>query len=217
MKYPGVFSEWTYMKSLYKALITKNNFITVPMSFVELKDGEDLPERKNLPFINSPHKYRYLQPIPYIQNSDIDDCTNGYLFLLDPMLQNPKYAYMYNGHKNKVHKLDELHVSAIISNISDRDIIYECSRNEIEATKICQAFDDGDSIELVDASIKGMYENIDKKYERDLLVDIILGWLAGTLTLTDDLLSKLNEYYYQVNAKNFYLLPMVLYVLKQLS
>ena len=60
MKYPGVFSEWTYMKSLYKALITKNNNITVPMSFVELKDGEDLPERKNLPFINSPYKYKYL-------------------------------------------------------------------------------------------------------------------------------------------------------------
>jgi hypothetical protein len=141
------------MKSIYHALKTKNNRITVPMSFVEIKDGFDLNERKNLPFYNTPYRYKYLQPIPYIINSDIADCTHGYLFLLDPTLQNIKYSYMYNGHKNKVHKLDELHLAAIVDNIHDKDIVYEANRNEIEATQICQAFDDGDSFELSDASI----------------------------------------------------------------
>ena len=132
----NVFSEWTYINSIYHAVKTKNK-ITIPMTFFEIKDGCDLAEKKNLPFINTPHHYMYLQPIPYIQNSDIADCTNGYVFMLDPTLHDKKYFYMYMGHKNKVHKLDQLHLEMISENLTNEDLVFECRRNEIEATEVC--------------------------------------------------------------------------------
>ena len=84
--------------------------------------------------------------------------------------------------------MDELHLQMIAQNLSNGDMVYEANRNEIEATKICQVFEEDGDLDIVDASLEGIYKNVDGRYKRDLLIDIIFKYLENTLTITDDLL-----------------------------
>ena len=46
------------------------------------------------------------------------------------------------------------------------------------------------------------------------MLDIIMRYLDDTLSIDDELLKKLNEYPYTNDAKNYCLIPIVLYILK---
>ena len=187
------------------------------MTFLAIYDDPNIiMESKNLPFFRANQTFRMAGVSEYIQNTDIADCTPGWHFILDPYLDNPKFRYSWDGHKNKVHKMDELHLQMIAQNLSNGDMVYEANRNEIEATKICQVFEEEGDLDIVDASLEGIYKNVDGRYKRDLLIDIIFKYLENTLTITDDLLKQLNEYFYDISMKNYTLLPIVIYIIQMM-
>ena len=65
-KNPNIFKEWSWRKSLFNAVITKNK-ITVPMTFLAIYDDPNIiMESKNLPFFRANQTFRMAGVIEYI-------------------------------------------------------------------------------------------------------------------------------------------------------
>ena len=122
-------------------------------------------------------------------------------------------------HFHKVHILDDLHLARLEPFINPGDIVYECSRHELEPTKIYVAqngvMEDGtECTELHDASLPAIFESNIKLDHMDLLY-ILKDFLKGTLEINDALLKKLNDYYYPQTVQSYILMPLVIYALRK--
>lgn len=122
-------------------------------------------------------------------------------------------------HFHKVHILDDLHLARLEPFINPGDIVYECGRHELEPTKIYVAqngvMEDGtECTELHDASLPAIFESNIKLDHMDLLY-ILKDFLKGTLEINDDLLKKLNDYYYPQTVQSYILMPLVIYALRK--
>lgn len=75
--------------------------------------------------------------------------------------------------------------------------------------------DDDESVPYV-ADLKSFIsdEGHDEFSDAGLLLNIVKGYFNKTLTVSDDLLSELNEYYYANDVRTYILLPIVIYILQ---
>lgn len=122
-------------------------------------------------------------------------------------------------HFHKVHILDELHLARLERFINPGDIVYECNRHELEPTKVYiaenSALDDGtECTELYDMSLPAIFDSNITLDNMDLLY-ILKDFLKGKLVVNDELLSKLNDYYYPQTVQSYILMPLVIYALRK--
>lgn len=173
----------------------------------------------------------YRGAIAQVASADFIDKINEYYSLnisavketiLDEYIETPKVREINNlrffknvDHYHKVHKLDALHLKRLEQFISVGDVVYECYRHELEPTKVYLAVEGTEGYsEYKDISLPGIFSS-DEEIEGMYLLYIIKSYLKGTLSITEDLLEKLNDYYYEQNIQTYILMPMVIYVLKQ--
>ncbi len=57
-------------------------------------------------------------------------------------------------------------------------------------------------------------EGQDEYADADLLLNIVKRYFNNTLTISDDLITRLNEYYYANDIKTYILLPIIIYILQ---
>ena len=118
-------------------------------------------------------------------------------------------------HYHKVHILDELHLARLEDYIKPGDVVYECYRHELEPTKVVEAVDiNGQYTELRDISLPGLMEN---NYVIDdmRIFYIIKDYLNGNLSVDEDLISELSDYFFEQDIQNYILMPILIYILKQ--
>lgn len=145
----------------------------------------------------------------------------------DIVLYRNKYFYEPIGiqlfknvdHYHKVHIMDNLHIARLEPFIKNGDIVYECNRHELEPTKISIAVSAVENnkkvIELHDASLPDIMNENYFKFENMDFLYLIKDYLKDNLVVNEDLLSKLNNFYYPQNVQTYILMPLLIYILKK--
>lgn len=211
--FPKVYKEQLYRNSIFKNIQMQDPNLSYAETFLVM-DETNLKFIRNLPFFNSPREYFVIRPV----NDDGTglDYTNAFL----PFFETKLELFKDVDHFHKVHILDDLHLADREEYIKSGDIIYECKRHELEPTKVCIALDAKDEktgecyTEIRDISLPALMSGTYKFDGMDLFY-IIKDYLNDKLEVTDDLLKKLNEYYYKLNVQTYLLMPLIIYILKQ--
>ena len=230
-EYPGVYSEDGYRHSIYYAFETSNlNCLDkIYSSFFEIS-AYDLNKPLNLPFFTSSEKY-YLLSVNDKFNIDfwfgafnwiwdnedmlyLDDIDKKYKYVSPTTDGDGLITYLYNA-------------GAIDSNgspiqSSGFDLInnnfYQIKnsndyQNIIGIKRIPDKEDsypyDSDFISLMSSS---SYEETN-----DLLFNIMYNYFNKSLVIDSDLLTNINNYYFENKKKNYILLPIIIFILKNNS
>lgn len=152
------------------------------------------------------------------------DAENGNtpLVIRNDLFEQPIGIQMFRNvdRYHKVHVLDPLHIARLEPFIKAGDIVYECNRHELEATKMSlavTAFDDDGSeyTELRDCSLPAIMDNDYYEFDNMDMLYIIKDYLKGKLTVDEALLSKINDAYYPQSIQTYILMPLVIYAIKK--
>jgi len=233
-----IYKELIYRKSLFKAVENQNNCCTFDTSFLQVTS--DVLRTRNLPFFASNGPYKLMD----IGNRNPGESVNMWSLLTGDefhsfgkddewhRLTPERYNILLTDDSLITNDEDMRIKTELERNIKIGDSIYilgSGSPTELEYPKEAYYIypstgklpdnnatteEDGTLIQI-DLNYALSYSNTDTWYEQDLLFRIIKEWVNDKFTLTADLLTELNNYYYEINARNYILIPLVIYILQQ--
>lgn len=205
-EFPKFFNESIYRNSIFRNIQTQNKDINFESNFIEAS-MVNVKTTRNLPFFQSQFDFYSIKPL---ENSDITFYTDAYpLFFND-------VQFIDVPHTRKVHKFDDIHLSRLSDYLKKGDIVYECNKHELNITNVAIVEDISyGKVSIKDISLKSILEKENKLLDDNVLVKIIKDYLNESLELNDDLLKKINNYYYSDNIQEYILIPLVIYCLKK--
>ena len=208
----NVYSEKLYRKSIFHSVTEKRLEILNENIFMDIKTT-DLREIRNLPFFMSDQVFKVISPIDTSRNDYM-----AYLNAVNVLFGNKFEKFADVDHYHKVHKLDPLHLARIEPFIKNGDIIYECSNHELEPTQACIVVENKTNIgefELFPLTLETLIKYPGLVEDSDL-IEFIYAFINGDLTASSELLDNLDSMYFEPSIKNYILLPIIIYILKEL-
>jgi hypothetical protein len=215
------FTDLGYMKSIFRKVETQDKELIFENSFMGIIEY-NLRETRNLQFFHTADDYR----VAHIYNNN---SFYPQAFHILEQKYHQKFESLPNSHKF-------VNESDIPEDIQNGDILYRISpTNEYIPIDVVKVFDDEhilpitfnflmktekeleDYLEgLEDEEIDSIKEILNNYLNNSqFLFGLIKSYLLGNLTIDENLLKKLNNYYYDVSFKNYILMPIVIYILKR--
>lgn len=217
---PDVYSENMYRNSIFRAVEVQDNSLSFNDNFIDVSEY-DLKCTRNLPFFLSPYNFKLISPVPEIHGED-GTISFNYLNTMPLFFGDGKTLFKDVDHQHKVHILDELHIARLDGILKNGDILYECYKNEIIPSKITRAVEveeNGEKfLEINDISIEKFInpkQELPEYMQYSEIFDIIRKYLNGSLSISDDIVSILNKYYYKQTLQMYILIPLLIFILKE--
>lgn len=216
--FPSIYSERGYRKSLFYAVEMQDSTVMNPVesSFLEISPY-NLNMPLNLPFFSSGDTYHlidvyhqdsktfWLSAFDYLYKDE-----SSVAILCDPQYKFTGSIVEYFNNLPKT-ETGELTPEA---NISGDSVFYQIPQGQYYPSDLYYLSNDGT---VSDAKITSMITNGSNTItDSDLLFSIIKCYINGALTVTDSVLSVINSHYYEPSIKTYFLLPMVIYALKNM-
>jgi hypothetical protein len=121
---------------------------------------------------------------------------------------------------HKVPKMDEAHLSVIADGLKLGDIVVEIGRHDLDINKIAIVLEhicnDGNVKKTITEISMDKLMSCDMPIPNQELFYIIKDYLNGILFLTDDLLKKINNMYFEYGLRSYILIPILIYILKDI-
>ena len=196
-----IYSENVYRKSLFKAVERQKNTIgdLAEYFFVSYKNLRT----RNLPFFFSPSPYKLLDM--GIEHTDM------YLNSFHIILGNEKATLSTTDKYHKFIAPEDLNDPEYEYNIKVGDILYQMPPKGLLPVGVYYVADGG---YVLDASLKEMIAN-EEIYSNDFAFNLIKSYINNQLDITDDLIAQIDDFYPEYNVKNYILIPILIYILKQ--
>lgn len=201
---PEFFNDKGYIDSIFRKVETQNPVLTFENSFMGVLRNFDINQTRNLPFFHSGEPYRV---------GRVYDGNESYLESFHILNQNYWQPFWELDSKYKFSSTNEL--SERSDDFKNGDVIYWLSEDSPIIPK--DVFLVGDNYFSI--SFNSLMRDLagTKAYlVNEPLFSIIRSYLKDQLTLTEELLTLLNSFYYELTFKNYILVPLVIFVLKQL-
>lgn len=225
-EYPGVYVERGYRDSIFYA-VEKDNLSRLDKvygSFFEVS-AYDLGKPLNLPFFTSSEKY-YLLDVNHPYNADfwmgafnwIWDNEDKLYYTIDKKYKyySPKTSndglveYLYNAGAIDEQGNPILNSGFQLTDTTFYQIKTSDNYNDVIGMK---RIPNKENAEPFDADIISIISNnIDTG---DTLIQILNSYFNKTLTITDDIINEMGDYYFENTIRNYLLLPMIIYIFQQ--
>ena len=212
--YPFIYNEDAYRNSIYYA-VEVNDFevLNFTSSFAGIS-AFNLSEPLTLPFFTTGEEYKLIEL--FNPNPEPKNATFWYgAFHL--VLGNENELFGDIDFWKKFIDIDDLDELDECYEINSGDILYQMHKDNpvapINAYYVI-ANENGEG-ELVDANINEMIQDTTHFNEDSFFMfNIIRGYFNKSLTISEEMLKKINNYYYKKTINNYLLLPIVIYILK---
>ncbi len=200
----NIYSEKTYRKSIFKSVEVQNNCCEFETSLFQVIDNK--LRTRNLPFFCSTGPYKLLD----INNRE----PANSLYMWPIICGSESKVYGRRSKYESFENFDELDGEYEL-HLKPRDILWQTVAGQEYPIEVYYIPEDGN---VISANLKEVLDSSDKYFEDDdenLMFSIVKSYINDSLSIDDDLMTKLNKFYYENNAKNYILVPLVIYILKQ--
>jgi hypothetical protein len=200
----NIFSDFAYYNSIYRKLETMEPF-SFENSFMVFDELTDLKKTRKLPFFHGTQTYRTIQVVNSTINS-YHNLAKGFHILYQNYNQTiATYSQQYRFPND--HEV----VNSDIAGFQDGQIFYVGDPVQQEIYR------------MFGSTPKSIGFNDSGELENEVLYNTIKRYLITNksdpryLIITEELLLQINNLFLTANLKNYILLPMVIYVLKERS
>lgn len=208
--FPDIYDELAYRKSIFYAMETQDTDLPIESTFMSVS-GYDLARPLNLPFFTAEYTYKMLDI--YAESKSF--YLNAFHFILaDPSKTcfdaAPQYKFV-----DMEDLEDMINNPNIAITIKPENLLYQVEKKEDFIPKDILWISKTGSI--VNASIKDMLSTSADltEFGTDVLFEVIYSYLNDSLTIDEILLERINSCYTSRTIRDYILIPLVIYALKQ--
>lgn len=202
---PDFFKDLAYRQSLFRKVETQDSALTFQNSLMGVVMGYNMNQIRNLPFFHTQEDYRFARP------------HDGNEFYFEAFhILNQEY---YNTFETlpETHKfVDSSELNANEASIAVGDVIYRVNAtSRIIPEDVFLATD----TTYFSISFNSLMQNLtgtDAYLANEELFAIVRSYLKDEIVLNDDLIIQLNDFYYDISFKNYILVPIIIFIIKQL-
>lgn len=197
-----IYNENVYRKSLFKAVEQQRNTIGDLAEYMMIS-YKNLRVR-NLPFFFSQLPYKLLD----MGTEDAYLYTNGFHFLLGNELE----PYSTVDKMHIFYAEEDLNDPDRELHIKEGDLLYHMPYEGILPIDIYYVAKGG---YVLPASLKEMISS-DDEYDNNFIFNLIRKYINKGLSLDNDLVAQMEDFYGEISLKNYILIPVLIYILKDL-
>jgi len=198
---PYVFKNKAYRDGLFRKIEIQNPDLTLVDSFMNVAINYDMNETRNLPFFHQAEAYR-VGSMYYGAASWFDA-----FHILEHEYTDRLQTYPSTHKALDLIDLDE--------NIVTEGHVAYVMENDIIPTDIVKVIDDA-YVSIAFNSLMVDSPAVTAYLADYPLLSIIKDYLNDTLVLSDELLTTLNNYYYDIEFKDYIFMPIIIFIIKKL-
>ena len=198
-----LFDEKAYRKSIFKSVEVKKNMVAYDSTY--MFRGMDNLRTRNLPFFFSTDNY-----VP-LDNARLNSYMYLYGFPFTVANEDNKFATADKWHK--FYAPEDLDDEERLEHLKLGDVLYQMeNESSLYPVECYYITNDGN---VISASLPDMLASDNEDFADLFLFDIVRKYIKKELVLTDELISKLQDYYYEESVYNYIYLPLVIYIIKE--
>lgn len=213
---PEFFSNFGYRNSIFRKLETQDKNLTFANSFMSVIEA-GLQETRNLPFFESAVDFQManIHSTNAFYKEAFYFLTQDFTEIFDTW---PAYK-KFKGFDDLEDNTESLSVGDIVYQLSETSNLQEpITQTPIQISQILSK--DG-GISLIDLGFNELMNDdsteVHQFIEDNLpLFNIIKKYLLGTLHLNDDLIKQMNDYQFEIEFKSYIMMPIIVFILKDL-
>jgi 3-phenylpropionate/cinnamic acid dioxygenase small subunit len=206
------FSDYAYNQSIFRKLETQDSRLSFENTFMAMSIY-NLKETHNLPFFYNPRHFRLLRIY--------DNKADFYLDAFHVLFQGP---YQPLNSQSVIKFINNDDIEERISEIKVGDTLYQIPNSEtITPTKVWNVHSiQGDDVGIFESSFNFLSQtgNLSAQYiTNEFLFNTMLSYLKETpnspFRITEQLLTQINDYFFEQSLKSYIFMPILIYILKQ--